>query len=84
MSLEINREKRNVSFIFYTKTIADSPSRNLINNEKGLNEQDYVFNLVESEKMDAVYYVDFDVEKITAGKDYWDSILERAVLIWEK
>lgn len=83
MLLEINGEKRNVSFIFYTKTFSDSPSRNLIN-EKGLNEQEYVFNLVESEKIDAVYYVDFDVEKISVGKDSWDSILERAVLIWEK
>jgi len=84
MSLEIDGEKRNVSFIYYTKTIADSPSRNLINDEKRPNEQEYIFNLVESEKIDAVYYVDFDVEKITAGKDSWDSILERAVLIWER
>lgn len=84
MSLEINGEKRNVSFIFYTKTIADSPARNLINNEKSLNKQEYIFNLTEGEKIDAVYYVDFDVEKITAGKDSWDSILERGVMIWEK
>jgi hypothetical protein len=83
MSLEIDGKKRNVSFIFYTKTIADSPSRNLINNEKGLNEQEYIFNLAESEKIDAVYYVDYDVKKITAGKDSWVSILDRAVLIWE-
>jgi len=27
----------------------------------------------------------YDVEKIVAGKDSWDSVLERAVLIcWEK
>ncbi|MED4531766.1 zf-HC2 domain-containing protein [Metabacillus fastidiosus] len=84
MSFEIDGEKRNVSFIYYTKTIAKSPSRNLFNNAKSLNEQEYTFNLVESEKIDAVYYVDYDVEKITAGKDSWDSILERAVLIWEK
>src|SRR3954469_19823235 len=71
MSLEIDGVKRNVSFIFYTKTIADSPSRNLINNEKGLNEQEYISNLAESEKVDEVYYVGFDVEKITAGKDSW-------------
>lgn len=84
MSLEIDGEERNVSFIFYTKTVAKSPSRNLFNNEKGLNEQEYTFNLIESEKIDAVYYVDFDVEKITAGKDSWNSILKRAELIWEK
>ena len=84
MQLEVDGEKKNVSFIYYTKTIADSPSRNLLNNEEGLNEQGYTFNLADSEKVDAVYYADFDVEKITAGKDSWDSILKRAVLIWEK
>lgn len=83
-SLEIDGEKKNVSFIFYTKTFAESPSRSLINNEKNHTKQDYISKLSESEKIDAVYYVDFDAEKITDGKDSWDSILERAVLIWEK
>lgn len=84
ISLEIDGEKKNVSFIFYTKTIADSPSRNLINDEKSLNEQEYIFQLPESEKVDAVYYVDFDVKKFVAEKDSWESIIKRAVLIWEK
>ncbi|WP_017471445.1 zf-HC2 domain-containing protein [Amphibacillus jilinensis] len=84
MTFEIDGEKKNVSFIFYTKTMAESPSRNLFNYEKGFNDQEYTFNLVESDTVDAVYYVDFDVEKITAGKDSWDSILKRAELIWEK
>ncbi|TKI72825.1 hypothetical protein FC756_00625 [Lysinibacillus mangiferihumi] len=84
MPLEIDGEKKNVSFIFYTKTVVDSPSSNLINNKKSLNEQEYIFELPESEKIDMVYYVDFDVEKITDGKDSWNSILKRAVLIWEK
>ncbi|MGE7186242.1 zf-HC2 domain-containing protein [Peribacillus sp. NPDC006672] len=84
MPLEIDGEKKNVSFISYKETIADSPSRSLINNEKNLNEQDYIWEFSESEKIDAVYYVDYDIEKIAAGKDSWDSILERAVLIWEK
>lgn len=84
MPLEIDGEKKNVSFIFYTKTIADSPSRNLINDEKSFDDQEYLFQLPESEKVDAVYYVDFDVEKIAAEKDSWESIIERAVLIWEK
>lgn len=84
MPVQIDGETKNVSFIYYTETIADSPSSNLINNEKNTNEQDYIWNFDDSEKIDAVYYADFDVEKITAGKDSWDAILERAVLIWEK
>jgi hypothetical protein len=43
-----------VNHLLY-KTITDSPSRNVINNKKGMNEQGYVFNLAESEKIDAVY-----------------------------
>ena len=75
MPLEIDGEKKNVSFIFYTKTISDSPSRNLINHEKNLNEQGYSFELPESEKIDAGYYVGVDAQKITDGKDSWNSVL---------
>ncbi len=84
MQLEIDGETKNVSFIYYTKTIADSPSRNLVNNEKSLNEKEYSFNLAESGKIDAVYYGEFDTEKITSGKDSWEEILKRSTLIWEK
>ncbi|MED4476333.1 hypothetical protein P9268_17555, partial [Oceanobacillus caeni] len=59
MPLEIDGKKKNVSFIYYTETIADSPSTNLINNEKNLNEQGYIWKLSDSEKIDAVYYVGF-------------------------
>ncbi|PQD93637.1 hypothetical protein CYL18_18875 [Pradoshia eiseniae] len=82
--LEIDGEIKNVSFIVYKGTIADSPSRNLINDEKNLNDQGYIWNFSESEKIDAVYYVDYDIEKVTAGKESWDSVIKRAVLIWEK
>ncbi|MFJ7637727.1 zf-HC2 domain-containing protein [Peribacillus sp. NPDC097225] len=83
-SFEINGVKKNVSFIAYRETFADSPSRSLINNEKNRNEQDYIWEFSESENIDAVYYVDYEIEDVSAGKDSWDSILDRAVLIWEK
>ena len=82
--LEIDGEKKNISFIAYKKTVAESPSRSLTNKEKNLNEQDYIWEFSESEKIDAIYYVDYEIEEVTAGKDSWDSILKRAVLIWEK
>lgn len=78
-SIEINGEVKNVAFLFYTETIADSPSRNLINNEKE-QDQEYTFQLFEVEEVDAVYYADFDIR----NKDSWDSVLESAVLIWER
>lgn len=82
-SIEIDGEKRNVSFVSYTKTIANSPSRNLNFNE-GFHEHEDIFIFPESEKIDAVYYVDFEMEDIISGDDSWDSILERGVLIWGK
>jgi len=84
MLLEVDGERKNVSFIFYTKTMTDGPSRNLINTEKFSAENGYASNIVESEKVDAVYYADFDTRKITSGTETWEDILKRAELIWEK
>ncbi|MDX8365534.1 zf-HC2 domain-containing protein [Cytobacillus sp. IB215665] len=83
--LEVDGVKKNVIFIFYTQTIADSPSRKLFNNREN-KEQGYTFTfgLDESQDVDAVYYVEYDVKKIIAEKDSWDSVLERATLIWIK
>lgn len=84
MGFEIDGEKKIVSVIYYTKTIADSPSRNLIDDEKRFEQED-TFVLPESGNNDAVYYVEYNPEELTpGGKDSWDSVLERAVLIWEK
>ncbi|WP_202081486.1 zf-HC2 domain-containing protein [Caldalkalibacillus salinus] len=85
MSVEIDGEKKNVYIIYYTKTIADSPERkNLINTEKNSEEQEGYTSDLEIGKIDAVYYVGYDSKKIAEGKDSWDSVLERAELIWEK
>ena len=78
--LEINGEVKNVTFLYYTKTIANSPTRNLFNTNKSANEQGYSFMLPESEKVDAVYYVDFH----SVNQLNQDLILEHAELIWEK
>lgn len=66
--LKIDGEEKNISFIYYTKTIAHSHSINLIHNEKGQNEQVYIFPLTEIEKVDAVYYVDYDMKNILEKK----------------
>lgn len=75
--LEIDGEVKNVSFLYYTKTIANSPTRNLLNLNKSASEKGYSFTLPESEKIDAVYYAEFDSGNL-------DLILEHAELIWEK
>lgn len=84
MLLEVDGEKKNISFIYYNKTIADSPTRQLINNGKARKEQDFIFEFPEAEEIDAVYYAEYDVKKIAANKDSWNNILKDAVLIWKK
>ncbi|SES16357.1 Putative zinc-finger [Gracilibacillus ureilyticus] len=81
MQVEVDGEVKLVSFIYYTKTFAESPERSLIDNGS---EQTYTSVLPESEKIDAVYYAEFDPEKITAEKDSWESVIKRAALIWER
>ncbi len=56
-------KKKNISFIYYNKTFADSPTRQLINNGKARNEQDFIFEFPKAEEIDAVYYAEYDVEK---------------------
>lgn len=78
MQLEIDGVKKNVNILYFEDTIASKLVDNKTN-PKGLE-----FPLPESEKVDAVYYVEYDSKKVTDGKDSWDSIMKRADLIWEK
>lgn len=84
MTLNIDGQQKNVSFIYYTQTIAESPERSFLTREKNDSEQWRTSAFTDSEKIDAIYYGAYDVEKITSGKDSWDSVLRRAVLVWEK
>ena len=83
ISVEVNGEQKQICFLFYKKTFADSPSRNLINDEQTAYE--YVFQLPESESVDAVYYVEIDTGfNIRKTEDYWKKAMERGLLIWER
>ncbi|PYF08374.1 zf-HC2 domain-containing protein [Ureibacillus chungkukjangi] len=84
ISVVVDGEKKNVSFIYYTKTIAHSPTRNLLDENNGQDEYDYIFGLPESEKIDAVYYVEFDANEVFLEKDSWESVIERGQLIWKR
>ncbi|WP_236634868.1 hypothetical protein [Alteribacter lacisalsi] len=84
MSLEVDGEQKNVSFIYYTKTAADSPSRNLLNSENRLIGEEYIFPFADSGIVEAVYYAEFNTEDITAGKDTWEDVMERGELIWKR
>lgn len=53
-TMEIDGVTKNLSFIYYTKTFADSPSRNLINNEKMNSNEQYVWKFDKSEDIDEI------------------------------
>lgn len=87
VSIEINGEKKNVSFIYFTETIAESPKRDLFNIAKDA-KQNYKGTFSESEKIDAIYYVKFDWEEKDmsnkSSESFWESLVKKGTLIWER
>ncbi|WP_026674801.1 zf-HC2 domain-containing protein [Alkalihalobacterium bogoriense] len=81
--IEINGEIQHISFMYYTKSFAESPTRDLFNLNKN-HKQEYIFPIPEFTKADAVYYVKYDTFAVSGGKETWPSILKRGELIWEK
>lgn len=83
-SIEIDGEIKQVAFIYYTKTIADTYALNWFERDKTRNEEEFMFQLDNKQNIDAVYYAKFDSVKIHKNGDDWSSVLEDAVLIWQK
>jgi len=84
ITLEIDGKEKNVIFLYYTETFAESHSKKLINREEIRDERDFIFPLDKKENVDAIYYADFDVRKIFEEGNNWDTVLEDAILIWGK
>lgn len=83
-TLKIEGEEKDVIFLYYTETIANSPSRELINRKEKRDERDFIFHLDKKENLDAIYYVEFNSRKIFDSGNDWSNLLEDAILIWEK
>lgn len=79
ITMEIGGKEKNVIFLYYTETIAKSHTRNLINGKEIRDERNFIFPLDSIENVDAIYYADFDTKDIL-----WSTLLEDAILIWEK
>ena len=78
VKMNINGEERNVSFVFYEKSFANSPTRtNLRTDVPSEGDQ---FTLSESEKIDAVYYGEFDAKEFTKREEQ----VKQMTLIWER
>lgn len=83
-TLKIDGKEKNVIFLYYTETIANSPSKSLINRKENRDEHDFIFLLGKKENVDAIYYVEFDTRKIFNNGNDWSTLLEDAILIWRK
>lgn len=78
--MEIDGKQKNVVFIYYTKTIAQSPTKNILGgkNDNG----SYVFQLGNKDDIDIVYYAPYDIREIAENGQDWTDVLDEAVLIW--
>ena len=83
-SMIIDGKEKNVIFLYYTETIANSHSKKLINSKENSDERDFMFPLDKKENVDAIYYAEFDSRKIFASGNDWSTVLENAILVWEK
>lgn len=83
LEVEIDGEVKRISLIYYVKTIAHSPTTNFLREDKRIGPER--LELVDSETVDAVYYGDFELDKVTKEKEQtWEELLQQMTLIWER
>lgn len=83
LEINVDGEMKNIIFVYYSQTIADSPTRNLFSKEgKPI---PYSFTLPDSKEVDAVYYGEYTFGN-TLGQDEqaWKGMLAQMTLIWER
>lgn len=88
MTLEIDGKEKNVIFLYYTETVAESHTKNLINPKEKRNEDNFIFQLDKEKNVDAIYYGKYDAKnaidaKKTINNGYWNTVLKNSTLIWE-
>lgn len=84
VTVEIDGQEKSVLFLYYTETIAHSPSTKLLKNNDTRDKSEFIFPLDQAENVDAVYYAKFDIKEAIEEEIKWDSVQEQAELIWEK
>lgn len=83
LEVEIDGEMKNISLIYYDETIANSPTRNNLRNYNRIDSEQST--LPDSQNVDAVYYGEFDLEKVIIKKEQtWEELLQQMTLIWER
>jgi len=83
LEVEIDGEMKKISLIYFNQTIANSPTRNLLQEDETRGTEK--FTLPDSQNVDAVYYGEFDLEKVIIKKEQtWEELLQQMTLIWER
>ena len=83
LEVEIDGEVKKISLVYYVKTIAHSPTSNFLREDKRIGPER--LELVDSQTVDAVYYGDFELDKVTKEKEQtWEELLQQMTLIWER
>lgn len=79
--------EKNIWLINLSETIAKSPSRDLFNNNDTDKRESTVIHslsLNENEKIDAIYYMPEELNKLSSSLGTIAPLPEEAILIWEK
>ncbi|MFE3577543.1 hypothetical protein [Lysinibacillus sp. NPDC059133] len=86
IEIEIDGLVKNISFIYYVESIANSPTRdNLIKSDGKVSEASDQFTLPDSQYTDAIYYGEFDLDKVTKEKkQICEELLQQVTLIWDR
>jgi len=83
LEVEIGGEIKNISLVYYVQTIANSPTKNNLRNYNRVDSEQVT--LPDSQNVDAVYYGEFELEKVIIEKDQtWEELLQQMTLIWER
>jgi len=82
LEVEIDGETKHISLVNFVETIANSPTSSFLEDEKS---GPYRINFIDSKAIDAIYYGDFDLDKVMIEKELtWDERLQQMTLIWER
>lgn len=83
LEVEIDGEMKNISLIYYNETIANSPTKDNLRSYNRIVSEQSAFP--DSQNVDAVYYGEFDLEKVINNKEQtWEDLLQQMTLIWER
>ena len=83
LEVEIDGKVKKISLIYYVKTIAHSPTSSFFQEDKRIGPNR--LQIVDSKTVDAIYYGDFDLDKVTKEKEQtWEELLQQMTLIWER